>query len=47
MFEKGNCVLQHEFPTWKHLNFSQSFVDPLEEGHTLESNKRHHWLFKW
>jgi hypothetical protein len=42
MIEKGNCVLQHEFLTRKHLNFSQSFVHPLEEGHTLESKKGHH-----
>jgi len=41
MLELGNPILEHEFPTWIHLNFSQFFVDPLEEGHTLESNKKH------
>jgi hypothetical protein len=42
MLKKGNHVFEHEFPTWMHLIFSQSFANPLEEGHTLESNKGHH-----
>ncbi len=26
---------------------SQTFIDPLEEKHALESNKRHHWHWEW
>jgi hypothetical protein len=29
MCDKENLVLYHEFLTWIHLSFSQSFVDPF------------------
>jgi hypothetical protein len=47
MHEKENIVLQHKFSTWIRLNSFWSFVDPLQKGHTLESNKGHHWQWEW
>jgi hypothetical protein len=44
MLLKRNIVLQNKFPTWIRLNFFQSFVNPLEERHALESNKGHHCI---
>jgi hypothetical protein len=32
MLKKGNVLLKHESPTWKHLNSSQSSLIPMKKG---------------